>query len=113
MTAQPSDLEAAMAGSLRINGLPEPAAEYPFAQQLKRKWRFDFAYPEVKVAIEVEGGGYVQGRHSRGAGMAKDMEKYNFAALLGWVVLRFDNRMIEDNTAADTVRTALLQRGGL
>lgn len=108
-----TDLEAAMAGSLRLNKLPEPVAEYPFAQGLGRKWRFDFAYPEVKVAIEVEGGTFVEGRHTRGAGARNDMTKYNTAMLLGWVVLRFDERLIEENTAADTVRTALMLRGGL
>lgn len=102
-----------MAGSLRLNRLPEAVTEYPFAQTLGRKWRFDFAYPELKVAIEVEGGTWAAGRHNTGAGMEKDMEKYNFAMLLGWVVLRFNDHMIENNYAADTVRTALMLRGGI
>ena len=108
-----SDLEAMLAGSIRLNRLPEPVSEYRFAQALKRQWRFDFAYPESKVAIEVEGGTWVNGRHSRGAGMAEDMKKYNLAAMLGWLVLRFDNHMIEDNEAADTIRAALMLRGGI
>jgi very-short-patch-repair endonuclease len=108
-----SDLEAMMAGSLRMNSLPEPVAEYRFAQGLNRKWRFDFAYPEVKVAIEVEGGTWAQGRHNRGSGMEGDMEKYNLAAMLGWLVLRFNDHMIEDNRAADSVRAALMLRGGI
>ena len=58
-----------------------------------RRWRFDFAMPEVWVAVEFEGGVFAGkngkvGRHVRGAGARADMEKYNEAACLGWVVLR-------------------------
>lgn len=53
-----------------------------------RKWRFDYAVPSLMVALEVEGGCWVGGRHTRGAGFKADMEKYNTAATLGWTVLR-------------------------
>lgn len=108
-----SDLEAMMAGSIRMNRLPEPVVEYRFAQSLKRGWRFDFAWPEQFVAVEVEGGTWVRGRHGRGKGMELDMEKYNMAAILGWIVLRFNDHHIENNMAADTIRTALMLRGGM
>lgn len=62
-------------------------AEYRFNPQ--RRWRFDWACPKVKIAVEVEGGCFIQGRHSRGAGMIADMQKYNWAALNGWMVLRY------------------------
>jgi hypothetical protein len=55
----------------------------------KRLWKFDYAIPEKLVAVEIEGGVYVQGRHTRGQGYIKDMEKYNAAIELGWVVLRY------------------------
>ena len=54
-----------------------------------RRWRFDFAIPELKIAIEIEGGSWTQGRHTRGAGFQGDMEKYNTAQLMGWKVLRY------------------------
>lgn len=54
----------------------------------KRKWRFDFAIPASKVAIECEGGVWTGGRHTRPTGFVKDMEKYNKAACLGWRILR-------------------------
>ena len=54
-----------------------------------RKWRFDYAIPAAQVAIEVEGGAYTQGRHTRGRGFEADMEKYNTAEAMGWHVLRF------------------------
>lgn len=54
-----------------------------------RKWRFDFAIPEIWAAIEIEGGVFIQGRHTRGAGTVKDMEKYNTASAMGWSIFRF------------------------
>ncbi|MBU6392532.1 MAG: hypothetical protein KGQ83_09870 [Planctomycetes bacterium] len=54
-----------------------------------RKWRFDFAHPELKIAVEIEGGLWVIGRHNRPQSMIKDIEKYNQAILLGWRVLRY------------------------
>ncbi len=54
-----------------------------------RRWRFDFANPDKKLAVEIEGGIFSRGRHTRGAGYLKDLEKYNRAAILGWAVLRY------------------------
>jgi very-short-patch-repair endonuclease len=73
--------------------LPEPVREYRFHPE--RRWRFDFAWPANHVAVEVDGGTWGRGRHSRGRGFAADCEKLNQAALLGWTVLRFtaDNMM--------------------
>ncbi len=53
-----------------------------------RKWRFDYAIPSHKIAIEVEGGVWSNGRHTRGSGFLKDMEKYNAATLMGWRLFR-------------------------
>lgn len=53
-----------------------------------RKWRFDFVFPPHKLALEVEGGAWTNGRHTRGSGFIKDMEKYNRAAVMGWRILR-------------------------
>ena len=53
-----------------------------------RKWRFDYAIPERKIALEVEGGVWTGGRHTSSVGFMKDMEKYNTATLMGWRVFR-------------------------
>ena len=66
--------------------IPIPEKEYKFHP--KRKWRFDYAWPDYKIALEVEGGIWTKGRHVRGTGFLKDMEKYNAATVLGWRVLR-------------------------
>jgi hypothetical protein len=54
-----------------------------------RKWRFDYAYPELKIGIEVHGGIWTRGGHTRGSGFIKDREKFNRAAIAGWLVLEF------------------------
>lgn len=74
-----------------------PTPEYRF--HATRRWRFDFAWPDRKVALEVEGGVFIQGRHSRGVGMVKDMEKYGEAAVQGWRVLRVTPKQVIDGTA--------------
>lgn len=53
-----------------------------------RKWRFDYAIPDHKIALEVEGGVWTGGRHTSSVGFMKDMEKYNTATLMGWRVFR-------------------------
>ena len=53
-----------------------------------RKWRFDYANIEHKIALEVDGGVWSNGRHTRGSGYVKDLEKFNHAAMLGWRVLK-------------------------
>jgi very-short-patch-repair endonuclease len=68
-------------------GLPEPKPEWKFHPT--RKWRFDFGWPEQKVAVEIEGGIWNQGAHVRAIHYMSDMEKYNAAAKLGWRVFRF------------------------
>ena len=61
--------------------LPVPVCELPFHPT--RKWRFDVAWPDQRVAIEIEGGAFIGGRHTRGIGYEKDLEKYAAALLLG------------------------------
>jgi hypothetical protein len=67
-------------------GLPAPTPEHRFHPE--RKWRFDWAWSAQRVALEVEGGAFAGGRHTRGAGFREDIEKYSEAAALGWVIVR-------------------------
>ena len=68
-------------------GAPAPVREYQFTPE--RKFRFDYAWPEQRVAVEVDGGVWHGGRHTRGAGIVRDLTKMNLATLKGWRVLRF------------------------
>lgn len=67
-------------------GFGVPTPEFKF--DADRKWRFDYAFPHVHVAVEVEGGAYSRGRHVRPLGFIADLEKYSEAAVQGWVVIR-------------------------
>jgi len=54
-----------------------------------RRWRFDYAYPQYRIGIEIHGGIWIRGGHTRGSGFIKDREKMNHAAIAGWLVLEF------------------------
>ena len=75
-----------------LNGMQPVAPEREYRFHPARKWRFDFAWPAQRVAVEIEGGLWNGGRHGTALGMLADMEKYNAAACLGWLVLRFSER---------------------
>lgn len=64
----------------------ECVKEYKFHPE--RKWRFDYCIPSHKIALEVEGGVWTSGRHTRPQGFLGDIEKYNTATLMGWRVFR-------------------------
>lgn len=85
--------------------LPTPTTEYAFAKP--RRWRFDLAWPTIKLAVEVEGGQWISGRHNRGAGFEADCEKYNEATILGWRLLRVTPAMIDDGRALAAIERAL------
>ncbi len=70
---------------LKEFGIAEPVYEYKFHPT--RRWRLDLAWPDKKVAVEVQGGIFVSGRHSRGAALLKEWEKLNTAAMNGWRIL--------------------------
>ena len=106
-----SEIEERLAWQLRVNEPQVPAGEREFRFHPKRKWRFDFAWPEARVGLEVEGGVWTQGRHTRGTGFSEDCVKYNEAQLLGWRVLRVTGEQVEDGSAVDWVRRALGEEG--
>lgn len=94
-----SQLEETLALHIRAAGLPAPMREYQFHPG--RRWRFDFCWPELLLACEVEGGIWSGGRHTRGKGFVADCDKYNHAALRGWYVLRVTGDMIKQGKALD------------
>ncbi|SMF93953.1 hypothetical protein SAMN02949497_1249 [Methylomagnum ishizawai] len=81
--------------------LPVPVREWEF--RVGRNWRADFAWPEYRLILEIEGGIHSRGRHTRAQGFANDVEKYNEAALGGWVVLRATGEMVRDGRAIGVV----------
>lgn len=87
-----------LAVQCRALKLPEPVSELRFAPP--RRWRFDFAWPAHKLALEVQGGLWTQGRHSRGAALLKEHEKLNAAAALGWRVMFTTPKDVQNGNAA-------------
>lgn len=75
-----------------------------------RRWRFDYAWPDLHIALEVEGGVWTAGRHTRGSGFVKDMEKYNEAAIAGWTVLRCTPKQLATGSGAGLVNRAIKER---
>ena len=88
-----------------LTQLPQPVAEHRFSPP--RRWRFDWAWPDEKVALEVQGGVFVQGRHTRGAALLREHEKLNEAAAQGWRVLYVVPSQLESTVTLDLLRRAL------
>lgn len=109
----------------KSHGIPQPFVECVFHPT--RKWRFDFAWNgctcsgvfhegpscgmgclnNSKVALEVQGGIFIQGRHSRGAAMLNEWEKLNAAAELGWRIIYCQPKDLTTKAMADTIRRCL------
>lgn len=104
----PSAIEELFNVQVRALKLPATTREHKFHPV--RKWRIDFAWPGRKLAVEIEGGIWTQGRHTRGAGVRADMEKYNSLASLGWTLLRFDGFAVTSGAAVDQVKQFLLEK---
>ncbi|HEC26715.1 MAG TPA: hypothetical protein ENI67_04815 [Gammaproteobacteria bacterium] len=87
------DKHWALFSRISSSRVPAPIPEYRFHGS--RRWLFDRAWPDYKIAVELEGGVYSGGRHVRGKGFEGDCEKYNEAVKLGWKVYRFTTGMLK------------------
>ena len=90
-------------------GLPEPTLEHRFCE---RRWRFDLAFVKQMLAVEIEGGSWVGGRHISGVGFQNDIMKYNAATILGWSLLRFTPAMVQSGIAIAHIERALSHEEG-
>jgi len=99
---------------VRARHLPPITRHYLFAKrQLGRKWESDFAYPELNLLIEIEGGLWRRGggAHSRPANIERDIEKANDAALLRFHTLRFTTTEVRNGNAIAFLIRVLTDRG--
>lgn len=121
-----SQLEQQLLFEILALGLPHPRLEYRFAREVVgekpglrdrlqaaglKDWRFDFAWPDKKLAVEVEGGSWTGGRHTRGKGFSDDCQKYAEAVLLGWKVLRFTSDQIDSGYAGGAIERFFKNKG--
>ncbi|HIE1684820.1 DUF559 domain-containing protein [Acinetobacter nosocomialis] len=104
---QPSVGEMVLATHLR-------ACKISFEQEYKfhptRKWRADISLTGTKILVEVEGGIWSGGRHTRGKGYLGDMEKYNEAAAMGYKVLRFSTEQVKSGLAIQQIEKIVSKR---
>ena len=89
-------------------GLGEWKEEYVFLKG--RRFRFDFAWPQLHIAVEVEGGVWTGGRHTRGKGYTRDLEKYNLATLHGWKVYRFTTQDVTSGKAIAFMKNIIIDK---
>ena len=110
--SQPINWNKVLLEQILLAGLPEPKTEYRF--HANRQWRFDFCWRPQLVACEIEGGIWMQTESGRSKGHAhpdrfeSDSEKYNEAALYGWLLIRVTPKMVRDGRALDWLERALL-----
>jgi len=100
-----SPLEAEMELQIKAAKLPVPVREFRFHET--RKWRFDFAWPEHLISLEIDGATWTGGRHTRGSGYEADAEKLNEAAVLGWRVFRATRNMVKSGYALRLLESVL------
>ena len=103
--ARQRKLRDAMMVHIRAHGVPMPIAEY--RPSGKRDWRIDLAWPVDRVALELHGGIWSDGRHVRGKGFRQDREKMNELQLLGWTVIEATPEHIRSGQAIEWVLRAL------
>jgi very-short-patch-repair endonuclease len=103
--AKRRSLEDLFEQQLRAHGLPTPVREHQFHES--RAWRFDFAWPAWKLAVEIDGGTFGGGRHVRPRGFENDAEKLNAATSCGWLVYRYTSTMVRSGHAVTEIRVVL------
>lgn len=91
-----SEHEESLFSYILLHGIEKPMRQYRFMED--RQYPFDFAWPQYKLAVEIDGGEYMErGGHTWGKGFVRDREKQNAAVLLGWHILRFTGSHVQDN----------------
>jgi hypothetical protein len=92
---------------LEAHGLPLPVAEWKFHPT--RKWRWDWAWVDAKVALEQQGGLWSFGRHSRPEGQLSDFEKFSEGAALGWRLILVQPKDLCSPRTLEWIRQCLAQ----
>jgi len=67
----------------------------------------DWAWPEEKLCLEVEGGVWIHGGHTRGSGFVNNLEKYNRMAEMGWRLIRVQPKDLLTRETARLIASCL------
>ena len=119
-----SKLEDLLLMHLKVIGIQHPEQEYRFAAHQVgmgrgirdrllraglRDWRFDLCWPDLMLAVEVEGIVWSGkgGRHQRGEGFEMDLDKYHHAQQFGWTIYRCGSALIKSGEAATLIESMI------
>lgn len=104
----PNDYSERFSAACKAAGLPAPTPEYLFAAP-ERRYRADFAWPDQRVMLEVEGGIWRKGggAHSHPTNILRDMERTNEATVRGWRLLRFQPEKLTKPETMETIKRAI------
>ena len=110
--AQPKNYRSALEAEYfyQIADLPQPHPGYK-ALLPERRHAIDYAWPEIMLAVEIEGGTYNGGAHVRGVGYRNNCEKYNLLAFKGWYMLRFTTDHVKSGYAYEMTKAYLQMKG--
>lgn len=101
--------ELKLVGRIQRHGLPTPTLQVALIPG--RRFRWDVVFPEQKVAVELQGGVFANGRHTRGAGFESDCEKAALGQIAGYICLSLTPGMVESGLALTLIEQALHARG--
>lgn len=104
----PNEFEAKLARELKTLKIK---FEQEFYFHPERKWRADFHLIDKKILVEIEGGIWSGGRHTRGKGYLGDMEKYNAATMMGFQVIRFSTDQVKSGHAIQQIEKMVGELG--
>jgi hypothetical protein len=101
-----SNLETALLAQIKLSGLPNPITEFKAVEG--RKFRWDIAFPEQMLLVEIQGGTWIGGfGHNSGKGIARDCEKLNLATVAGYRCLSVTSDQIRSGKAIMWIRQAI------
>lgn len=106
------DYKAELLDQIAHAGISEPVREFKF--HASRDWRYDYAWPDLKVACEYQGGVFDEGRsgHTSKGGVLRDVEKLNESQAMGWHVVYVTPNMVVSGAALRYIKLALEKEAG-
>lgn len=109
-TKEPNTATKIMIHELEVYKIPPYVLEHKFLKD--RRFRFDFAWPDYGVYLEIDGMVWTGGRHTSGAGFTRDHEKFNLAHINGWTGIRATTGQVKDGSAIKWLADLFKRVGG-
>lgn len=97
--------EDMLAFQIKAAGLPDPVRQHFYAPP--RKLRADFAWPERRLLVEVQGGVFNRKAHGSITGVLADIDRLNAATIAGWHMLRFVPDQVKNGSALAVIESVI------